>query len=234
MAEEAKSVTFSNQEQVTANDRPEADKQTPPAIDVEALKQSIVSEVKTILVENQKHEQGLRKKLENRVAKTMNDIVAAQRAAGVEMTKEQSQILESSVRQQVEADDSQVDETPTPQAKPADKKADPVTEHVNRTVQKIYEKAGITLEESDPEAQDLKGVTDPVEFVELVREKVAEKAKRVNVSPEARIPGMGAGFTPGSETKDSLGTKLNELLKDPTKNDKQIREVSAKLKPLIQ
>ena len=51
MAED--NVTFSNVEQVEAKDRPAEEKQT-PAIDVEALKQSIVSEVKTGVVDTLK------------------------------------------------------------------------------------------------------------------------------------------------------------------------------------
>ena len=219
-------VTFSKVEQVEAKDRPAEEKQT-PSLDVEALKQSIVSEVKTILVENQKHEQGLRKKMENRVVKTMNDIIAAQRAAGVEMTQEQSQILESQVRQQVEADDSQVEDAPTPQKKEADK--DPIAEFVNKSVEKIYAKAGFGLGKNDPEAEGLDKITDADDFIIEVSKRVAQKAERIKVKPETQLPGMGAGYTPGSETEGTLAKKLIELLNSPEKDWVQIKDVKAKL-----
>ena len=146
------------------------------------------------------------------------------------MTNEQSQALESYFRKQVEADESPAVEPPAP---PKADKGDSTTDHVNRTIQKIYDKMGLRLEKTDPEAEGLEKVADPYEFIEEVRARVERKAKRISVSPETRLPGMGAGLTPGSESKETLGAKLDDLLRDPTKNWKEIQEVKAKLKPLL-
>lgn len=229
MAEEDTSVTFSAPEQVTANDRPVEEKQT-PAVDTEAIARIIDEKLSKFADEFGRKQQGLRRKQEERIAKQVSEVVAAQRAAGVEVTNEQSQALESYFRKQVEVDESPAVEPPAPKA---DKSADSTTEHVNRTIQKIYDKVGLRLEKNDPEAEGLDKVADPYEFIEEVRARVERKAKRISVSPETRLPGMGAGLTPGSESKETLGAKLEELLSNPTKNWKEIQEVKAKLKPLL-
>lgn len=228
MAEE-NSVTFSAPEQVTANDRPAEEKQT-PVVDAEAIAKMLDEKLSKFADEFGRQQQGLRRKQEDRIAKLVNGAVAAQREAGVEVTNEQSQALESYFRKQVEADESPAVEPPAP---PKADKGDSTTDHVNRTIQKIYDKMGLRLEKNDPEAEGLDKVADPYEFIEEVRARVERKAKRISVSPETRLPGMGAGLTPGSESKETLGAKLDDLLRDPTKNWKEIQEVKAKLKPLL-
>jgi len=226
--ETSTSVSFPNVEQVEANNRQDKGKQT-PAVDIEALAKVIEERLDKKFDEFGRKQQGLRKKQEDRISKTVNDLLTAQRAAGVEMTKEQTQLLESHVRQQVEAEDVKADEPPAPQK--ADK-ADPMQEYVANGIKEIFDEFGV-VNTNDPESEGLNSINDPVKFLLELRKRAEKKAQRINVPPEARIPGMGAGYTPGSETKESLGAKLNELLKDPTKNGKEIQEVSAKLKPLL-
>jgi hypothetical protein len=231
MPEENKtSVSFPNLEQVEANNRQEEGKQT-PAVDLEALAKMFEERLDKKLDEFGRKQQGLRKKQEERIRQTVNDLLAAQRAAGVEMTKEQTQLLESHVRQQVEAEEVKAEEPPAPQK--ADK-ADPMQEYVANGIKEIFDEFGVVYT-NDPEAEGLDKISDPVKFLLELRKRAEKKAQRLKVPAEARTPTMstsgqagnmeseykkemlanrGKGYKVGEEIKEKyrkLGVKVDEI-----------------------
>lgn len=117
-----------------------------------------------------------------------------------------------------------------------------VIEDTNRKAAEIDTIMGVTLEEGDPELEMLKQ-TSPKEYLKSRMAAVTKKAERINqqqpsvqqpvaapaapvkqTGSPARAPVIGAGQALGNRAEE-IARKLNELYKNPVKNDKEIKSL---------
>lgn len=120
--------------------------------------------------------------------------------------------------------------TPTPaQPGQAAANSDPVTAEAWAMMQK----AGVVIEDSDPEAATL-DQSSPYAFLKSIDAAIIAKQQRLLAQgkpAEVRLPGQSGG-SPGASVA-SLQAQLQELQRNPTQNMQKIREVSAQLRKAL-
>lgn len=144
----------------------------------------------------ERQQQGLRKKQESRIEQRLQAYEAAMRQINgdQELTGEQRNQLRTMARTEVEAELNQPpQEKPSPgqEAQP-DKKNEQPLNPVEKLILKKFEKAGITIEDDDPELADLKDI-DPYDLDELKvkidtaieKKKARLQGKPSNLNPDA-------------------------------------------------
>lgn len=183
---------------------PEAQEQgngTPqtPGLTIEQVTQAI----QAAMEKYGRAEQSKRDKFESRLTQSVEKQIATLKAAGVDVTDDLKTSLTTATRKELE---SAADAAPSPeqpaQAKPAGGQpqadADPNQPYYS-IAGEILKKAGVTINEDDPEAAELQAFEGtPFDWLEKVRELAEAKKARISKSPASTTTTGIDGATPGN------------------------------------
>lgn len=163
--------------------------------------------VKEQLSTYSREQQSQRDKMEARIRRETESRLAAVRNAFGEVTPEQEKAITNATRDQLLNETPDTSNTTPAQGKEPEKKGqdqpstNPLEIAVNNRVNALYEKMGLTLEDTDPEAQGIDN-TDAFSFVSSVERALEAKKQRLEQSgqpqkpPQTNVHTGGGGNTP--------------------------------------
>ncbi len=167
-------------------------------------------------------------KTEARVRKT----VEALAKQGLQATPEIAQAVIKAMPDMGDDDSAAEPSKPEP-AQAQGKGAEDEPHPVIKVAQDIIAKAGLDVDKdfTEQEAEALSAVADPVDFLNMVKQVVAEKvAKR---GTPARVPGINAGLGGAARTTmESLQKQFAEESRKPHPDIAKIRELAASMAKL--
>ena len=178
-----------------------------------------------------RQQQGLRAKQEKRIIERVEQQLAVLRTAGVEVTEAVRENLARTVREQEASDGEDLPGTPTEsKSKPQASQPSGLIAKINAKRDAIAEKYGVSVEEADPEAQNVITDGDPLTFLETYEAACKAKSDRMKQSPEARVPAIVGGGSVSS------GATLEESYRAEMKNNRgkpeALRQVQQKYQKL--
>jgi hypothetical protein len=132
------------------------------------------------------------------------------RKAGVEVTPQQAEIIQNSIKERMTQDDN-VEPQNAPQATPQQAQAETQQNPVVSAAMKIMDKYGVKLEQGDPELAMVNNQTqDPGEFLASVVDAVLAKRDRTgqeNAPKNGKVPAIaGVGMASGALPNDLPST----------------------------
>lgn len=104
----------------------------------------------------------------------------------------------------------------------------PEVNHVYETADAMQARAGVTLDDGDPEIELIPQTDDEWEFLQGVRAAIEAKKERMQNQAAARVPSVSSSGA-GGGGKAAITAELQRLLQDPTRNRMKIRELKGKL-----
>lgn len=128
-------------------------------------------------------------KLENRIKGMVQDQIATLQAAGVQVDDKGRQAIENVIRQKAGEQPSETVAQP-PAGQQAASSETETTDPVDAAAFAMMEAAGVMLEDTDPEAQNLDRTSQKAYLASLAKAIQAKQA-RVSTSPGARMPAGG-------------------------------------------
>lgn len=145
----------------------------------------------------------LDKKLRDELKK-VDEVIALQKAAGLQITPVQESALRAQVYDKAlkelgteEGSDSAPAAQQGFQDDPSQAAQKAAAAVINGMAEEIYKKAGIMVMPDDPEAS-MVDQSSPVAFLTTLQQAVEKKKQRVQTAPEARITSLGRGQQPNT------------------------------------
>jgi hypothetical protein len=183
--------------------------------------------------------QGLTDKADSRIQKEVRQQIktmeASLKAAGITMTPEQKAALQQNVINQTLTAETQPESSEAPPTQ-ASAQGQQAPDPISLAGWEIMKDAGMNIDPGDPEVS-LLDVTSPGKWLSSIPAAIAAKKARLTQQPTtpSRIPtNVGTGsVVPPPEGVGELTTRLQALQREPTKNYKEIAELSGRLRNLL-
>ena len=208
-----------------------SEKQTQTAPESADLATLVAKQVKAELDRWNREQQGLRKKVSDRITRETDEQLKSLKETGIDVSDQQAQAIQKRIRQRLE---EEFPEAPEPQStqtsQPAPEKPQ-TDEALKRFVQdqmrETFADYGVTIYESDPESKELDN-SSPSAFLRSLKAACVKKAARANIPVNARMPSSAASsYVPSGQ---AALAELQRLLEHPTKADlPRIQELRKKV-----
>lgn len=184
------------------------------------LIQTLRGEIKNALGEFSREQQSQRDKMERRISGRVQELTETYKTfnGGQDLTPEQRDQLRNLAAKQLAEQPEHEQQVSTQPAAQPDKRQEPSP--VEKLILKKFEKAGITIEDGDPELADLKNI-DPTDLDDL-KEKIDTAIEK----KRARLQNKSSNLTPDATSRVSAATGTGI----PSNLDNQYRDELNKIR----
>lgn len=187
-------------------------------LSTELIQQLVAQAVESTLSTYEKRQQSQRDKLEKRI----NDRVVGLESifkslnGGQELSAEQRGQLRNMAAEEVQKEPAEHDAAPSPQAA-AQPQANVETSPLEKMVLKQMQKAGMTIEDGDPELELLKNIdaTDLDELTATITKAVEQKKARLQNKPSTLTPDTANARVSAATVSGTPGNSIANI-NDPT------------------
>lgn len=171
-----------------------------------------------------RQQQSLRDKQESRIKNEIQKQIGLMQKAGVEVTDEMKQRIETVAREDFANEFQQSNDSSGTEGQPKprmdQREMNPKEQLVNSEVDKLDQQYGFSINQDDPEAKDIQ-TDNPFEFVRKYEKALIAKAERLSVpgqtNPAAQLHMAGGSGTPGNRLanvtdKDALWAEVKRTV----------------------
>ena len=200
--------------------------------------QLLRGEIKSALSEFSREQQSQRDKQERRIADRVKELTTVYQGlnGGAEITPEQRSQLRSVAAGQIESEAKPEHDGQTSQAQAAQPTPKVEKTQVEKLILKKFEKAGITIEDGDPELAQLKNIdpTDLDDLKEKIDTAITAKRERLNAKTSNLSPDAAGRISAatGTGSPNNLKTQYYAELEKVRGNVDAIHQIKTKYRGL--